>query len=147
MRALALALVLAASCSAPPPPERDVLTVSVEQTSAWVRNFNPLLVGSARWPTRGGIYEPLAIWNAVTGVWTPWLATAWAWSPDHLKLTIETRRDVRWSDGAPFGAADVAFSFALLSQHRALDSAGLWEFLQSARAVDDHTVELTLQRP
>ena len=67
------------------------MTVSVEQASAWVRNFNPLLVGSARWPTRGGIYEPLVIWNAVAGAWVPWLATDFAWAADHLKLTLHTR--------------------------------------------------------
>ena len=123
------------------------MTVSVEQASAWVRNFNPLLVGSARWPTRGGIYEPLVIWNAVAGSWVPWLATDFAWSPDHLKLTLHIRDGVTWSDGVPFGAADVAFSFELIHKNRALDSNDLWEFLAAVRAVDAHTVELTLQRP
>ena len=145
-RALALVLV-AAGCAAPPPTARDVMTVSVEQASAWVRNFNPLLVGSARWPTRGGIYEPLVIWNAVAGTWVPWLATDYAWSADHLTLTLHLRDGVRWSDGQPFTAGDVVFSYELLHKHRALDSNGLWEFLSGVRAVDAHTVELTLQRP
>jgi len=74
-RALAaVGVLVVASCAAPPPAQRDVLSVSVEQTSAWVRNFNPLLVGTARWPTRSGIYEPLLIWNAVSNAWVPWLA-------------------------------------------------------------------------
>ncbi|MDB4969352.1 MAG: putative oligopeptide/dipeptide transporter, periplasmic oligopeptide/dipeptide-binding protein [Myxococcales bacterium] len=146
MRALGLAAFIAA-CSAPPPPARDVLSVSVEQASSWVRNFNPLLVGTARWPTRGGIYEPLLIWNAVSGAWVPWLATSYRWSDDHRRLTLTIRDGVRWSDGAPFSAEDVAFTFELLHRHRALDASGLWDFLDGVRAVDAHTVELTLSRP
>jgi peptide/nickel transport system substrate-binding protein len=147
-RALALALVLVATgCASPPPRERrDVLTVSVEQASSWVRNFNPLLVGTARWPTRGGIYEPLAIWNAVRGAWVPWLATSWRWSDDRLRLLVTLRDGVQWSDGAPFTADDVVFTFTLLGRQRALDANGVWDFLAGVRAVDARTVELTLQR-
>jgi peptide/nickel transport system substrate-binding protein len=142
-----LALLLGAGCAARPTPTGDVLSVSVEQGSAWVRNFNPLLVGTARWPTRGGIYEPLLIWNAITNAWVPWLATGYTWSADHLHLTLTLRRDVQWSDGAPFSADDVVFTFDLLRRHRALDASGLWDFLSEVRARDGFTVELTLSRP
>jgi peptide/nickel transport system substrate-binding protein len=149
VRALAL-VALAAGCTvspAAPSPSPNVLSVSVEEASAWTRNFNPLLVGAARWPTRSGIYEPLAIWNAAAAAWVPWLATAWRWSPDHRALTVTLRDGVLWSDGAPFTAADVAFTFELLGHHRALDGSGLWDFLAAVRAVDARTVELTLARP
>jgi peptide/nickel transport system substrate-binding protein len=150
MRWCALALaVLVAGCSVSPSasPSRNVLTVSVEQASAWTRNFNPLLVGAARWPTRGGIFEPLLIWNAVAGTWVPWLATAYRWSADHRTLTLTLRDGVTWSDGAPFSADDVTFTFELLHQKRALDASGIWDFLAGVRTVDARTVELTLQRP
>src|SRR6185369_16727144 len=65
-------VLLGAGCTSPPPPTRGILNVSVEQGSAWLRNFNPFLAGTARWPTRGGIYEPLLIWNAAAGKWVPW---------------------------------------------------------------------------
>jgi peptide/nickel transport system substrate-binding protein len=151
MRALVVA-ALAAGCSAsaapsPSPSSRAVLSVSVEQASAWTRNFNPLLVGAARWPTRGGIYEPLFIWNAVAGAWVPWLATAYRWSADHRVLLVTLRDGVVWSDGAPFAADDVTFTFELLHRQRALDSSGVWDFLAGVRTVDARTVELTLARP
>jgi peptide/nickel transport system substrate-binding protein len=145
-QALALLLLLAA-CVAPPPERRGVLSVSVEQASAWVRNFNPLLVGTARWPTRGGIYEPLLIWNAVAAQWVPWLATKYSWSANHLTLTLTIRDDVNWSDGAPFSADDVAFTFELLHRHRALDANAVWDFLAGVQALDARTVELRLARP
>jgi peptide/nickel transport system substrate-binding protein len=142
-----LTLVAGCSAAAAPAPATNVLSVSVEQASAWTRNFNPLLVGAARWPTRSGIYEPLFIWNGAAGEWVPWLATAYRWSADHRALTLTMRDGVLWSDGAPFSADDVAFTFDLLRRHRALDATGLWDFLESVRAVDARTVELTLARP
>jgi peptide/nickel transport system substrate-binding protein len=145
--ALFASVLLGAGCTTAPAPTRGVMSVSVEQGSAWLRNFNPLLGGAARWPARGGIYEPLLIWNAVTSAWVPWLATEYHWSDDHLRLTLTTRDGVLWSDGKPFSSADVVFTFELLHKQRALDSLGLWDFLAGVRAPDAHTVELTLARP
>ena len=48
--------------------KRDGLTVYQEAQISWVRNFNPLSpAGSARWPTSAGIYEPLFIYNSMSG--------------------------------------------------------------------------------
>ncbi|MCA1583221.1 MAG: ABC transporter substrate-binding protein, partial [Acidobacteria bacterium] len=41
----------------------------------------------------------------------PWLAESWTTSDDGRIITLTLRDDVRWSDGAPFSAADVIFSF------------------------------------
>jgi peptide/nickel transport system substrate-binding protein len=137
-----------AGCSAERAPVTDgVLSVSVEQTSAWVRNFNPLLpAGSARWPTRHGIYEPMMIFNGVTGRWVPWLALRSSWSEDLRVLRFELRPDVSWSDGAPFTADDVVFTFELLRKQRIFDGNGVWGFLESVRATGAHSVELRLSR-
>ncbi len=128
-----------------PPP--GVLTVSVEQQASWVRNFNPLTTATApRWPTQAGIYEPLYVWNSVRGEQVPWLATAYAWRDDYRVLRVTTRTGVRWSDGRPFTAADVAFTFNLLKRVPALDRRGLWSFLGAVTAVDDTTVDFTFSR-
>jgi peptide/nickel transport system substrate-binding protein len=123
-----------------------VLSISVEKQSAWVRNFNPLAPGEgARFPTRAGIYEPLLVFNTVTGKYVPWLATGYEWSEDHLSLRFSLRA-ARWSDGARFAAGDVVFTFGLLRQHRALDQRNVWDFLEDVRALDDRTVELRFRR-
>lgn len=151
MRAAALLLVVAACGTHRPPRPTDgsaPLTISVEQQSVWVRNFNPLLPpGQSRWPTRCGVYEPLLVYNPMTAAWTPWLATAYAWSPDLLHLDFTVRDGVLWSDGAPFTADDVVYTFALLRAHPALDLGHVWGFLADVRAPDPHTVELTFSRP
>ncbi|MBV7393094.1 ABC transporter substrate-binding protein [Mameliella sediminis] len=39
----------------------------------------------------------------------PNIAKAWAWNDDYTQLTITLRKGHKWSDGAPFTAADVDF--------------------------------------
>jgi peptide/nickel transport system substrate-binding protein len=131
----------------PKPSTPAMLTVSVEQQASWVRNFNPLLAEkSQRWPARAGIYEPLMIYNTVTGKYVPWLATDAKWSPDNLKLTLIARDGVKWSDEQPFTAKDVAFTFQLLKQYPEADLNGVWSFLADVKAVDDRTAEFTFQK-
>lgn len=128
-------------------PPRGVLTVSVEQEASWVRNFNPLTTATApRWPTQAGIYEPLYVFNSVRGELVPWLATAYAWRDGNRVLRVTLRAGVAWSDGAPFTAADVAFTFNLLKRVPALDRRGLWAFLTGVTVVDDHTVDFGFGR-
>ena len=126
-----------------------VLTATVGPRQAqFTRSFNPFKSESeARWPTWAGIHEPLIICNRLTGQYTPWLATAYTWSADNLKLRFTLRAGVRWSDGAPFSSRDVAFTFDLLRRFPALDHDMVWSFLASVVAVDGQTVEFTLKRP
>lgn len=141
-------LPLLLACADPPgatPP--GTLTVLQEQQSAWVRNFNPLLAtGGARWPTAAGIYEPLLVSNRASGEAVPWLATAWTWTEPATRLVFTVRDGVTWSDGAPFGPADVAYTFDLLRRFPALDGSGVWSFLADVTA-DADTVTFTFSRP
>ncbi len=146
--ALLLAATLLAGCAGdikPLPP--DILVVSQEQTSSWVRNFNPLSpAAAARWPTLAGVYEPLYVFNSVKSVQVPWLATGFAWREGNRVLRVTTRDSVRWSDGRPFSARDVAFTFDLLRRFRALDRRGVWGFLDDVRLVDGRTVDFHFTR-
>lgn len=146
------AVALVAACGthrAPRPLDGDApLTISVEQQSVWVRNFNPLLPpGRSRWPARSGVYEPMMIYNPMSASWTPWLATGYTWSPDLLHLRFALRPGVKWSDGAPFSSADVVYTFELMKQHAALDLAHVWGFVTGVVAIDPLTVELSFARP
>ena len=146
--AAGLAIALGASCvrQAPRAPE-GVLVISQEQQAAWVRNFNPLTTAAAaRWPTLAGVYEPLFVFNSVRAEEIPWLAVSYSWREGNRVLRISTRNGVVWSDGTPFTARDVAFTFNLLARYPALDRNGVWGFLSGVRAVDDSTVDFTFQR-
>jgi peptide/nickel transport system substrate-binding protein len=132
-----------------PSPSPGVLEIAEgAKTSAFTRNFNPLLeVGDMRWPARGSMYEPLLIWNPMSGQFVPWLAESYAFSPDHLRLTFKLRHGVRWSDGRPFTAADVAFTFELLRTHPALDVLGVGEYLRATHATADDQAVFEFARP
>ncbi|WP_437311085.1 ABC transporter substrate-binding protein [Sorangium sp. So ce388] len=143
-----------APASAPTPAPQPqakgaaLVTVAREQQATWVRNFNPLLPeGNSRFPTVAGIYEPLLVYNTMRNEYTPWLATRYSWSDGNKKLTVTTRSGVKWSDGHPFSARDVSFTFALLKKHPALDLAGIWKFLGGVTAESEDVVEFTMRRP
>ncbi|MCY1047440.1 ABC transporter substrate-binding protein [Corallococcus sp. bb12-1] len=143
-----LPLVLLLACSSEPRPRPPgVLFVSVEQQSAWVRNFNPLFAGAgARWPTRAGVYECMQIFSSAQGKWVPWLATQHAWTEDQKTLRFTLRENVLWSDGKPFTAEDVAFTFNLLKKHPALDAGGVWRFITDVKVEGPRTVAFSFSR-
>lgn len=148
--ALAGALAAAPAPVVPgPPAARSVLTATIgPRQGTWTRSFNPFRSDAeSRWPTWAGIYEPMVICNRITGVFTPWLASSYAWSADNLTLRFTMRAGVFWSDGVPFTARDVAFTFDLLRRFPALDHDAVWQFLAGVSAPDTQTVEFKLKRP
>jgi len=127
--------------------KRDGLTVYQEAQISWVRNFNPLSpAGSARWPTSAGIYEPLFIYNSMSGEYVPWLALDYTWDKGNKVLEMLIRDGVKWSDGEPFSAEDVAFTFNLKRKHRALDIRDSWGYLEEVAAVSDTIVRFEFKR-
>ncbi|HTT26780.1 MAG TPA: ABC transporter substrate-binding protein [Solirubrobacteraceae bacterium] len=75
----------------------------------------------------GWIYEPLEYVNILkTGSVTPWLATTSAWSNGYKTLTFTVRDGAKWSDGQPFTAADVAYTFNAMKSDRAIDLNAIW---------------------
>ena len=123
------------------PPAPPPLVVAVEQREVWVRNFNPFLpLNTARWPTYGGVLEPLMIFNVVRGVFEPWLATGYEWDETDHVVVFSLRQGVRWSDGRPLTPDDVVFTFNLMRGHPEIDDAGVWGFLSEVRAQGDNSV-------
>src|SRR5467141_3001794 len=57
--------------------------------------------------------------NRVTQEAEPWLAEGWTRSDDGLRYTITLRPNVSFSDGHPFTADDVVFSFEAVYDQRA----------------------------
>ena len=128
-----------------------LVTISHQQQPSWTRAFNPLLDQNAsRWPTQGGIYEPMLIYNTATGELVPWLATEWAFNEDNSVLTYTLRQGVTWSDSEPFTSADVKFTFDYLKEHDGLAGTegirGVLPFLASVEAPDEQTVAFTFSQ-
>lgn len=91
------------------------------------------------------------LWKDATGDVIPWLAESWTVSDDGTTWRFVLRDGVRWADGQPLTADDVAFTFQYITTGPGADTpafhvrdAGV---VQSATAVDDRTVVLQLSRP
>lgn len=79
---------------------------------------------------------------------TPALADSAELSPDKTEMTIRLREDVQWHDGQPLTAGDVVFTIQAMQDKGTLSTeAGRVAFIQSAKAVDEHTVRLKFVRP
>ena len=127
--------------------DQEGLIVYQENQISWTRNFEPLNpVSICRWPTRGGIYEPLYIYNPISTEWVPWLATNYEWKNDNRKLLFSIRTGVKWSDGREFSAYDVAYTLNLWKQFPALDTRNAWDYLQNVVAISDTLVEVDFKR-
>ena len=145
-------LILAASAAvlalAGPASAQNVLTVSSEQTTTWVRNFNPFGQTTARATTREFIYEPLVVFNRLKGNAAHFrLAESYELADDLKSITFTLRDGLKWSDGEPLTVDDVVFTFDYIKKFPALDFISVSALLASVEKVDDHTVRFNLNEP
>jgi len=122
-----------------------IVTIDNESGALWQCDFNPYN-GSVNGQAFGIIYEPLVYDNLLNDKKTPWLASDYQWSSDSKQLTFTIRSGVTWSDGQPFTAADVVFSFATLAQHPEADLQSDWAVLQSVIQQGDDKVVFTFKQ-
>lgn len=117
----------------PGPTTKHVLTVASQSSDFSQAGLN-LFNGHTDVGVQGLIYETLYFVNVNGGAFTPMLATGYSWNSDNTQLTFTIRQGVKWNDGKPFDANDVAFTFNLLKQYPAADANGVWSFLSSVTA-------------
>jgi peptide/nickel transport system substrate-binding protein len=107
-------------------PPTGTVTISNEQGQTWTCGFNPFNSNTTSLSI-GNIYEPLIFINILqNGKETPMLATGYQWSADKKTLTFTMRDGVKWSDGQPLTADDVAFTFQLMKKDSVADLQSVW---------------------
>lgn len=123
------------------------LTVLLDSTDGWVRNFNPF--SNAKQFTLGFMHEYLVLFDPLNkNKEIPWLAEEVISEPDLKTLTIKVRKGVKWSDGTPLTAEDVAYSFTISKDHPAMDTGGFWGEngkCKEVRILDDYTVQVEMR--
>jgi oligopeptide transport system substrate-binding protein len=110
------------------------------------------------------LFEGLTTRHPETLAPLPGMAESWDVSDDNLVYTFRIREDARWSNDEPFTAHDFVYSWrrALTPETAAQYSYQLW-YIRNAekfnageifdfsdvgvRALDDHTLEVTLENP
>ncbi|GEM79118.1 ABC transporter substrate-binding protein [Vibrio superstes] len=118
------------------------LKILSESTTAWTHNFNPWLGGLS---SAEFAYEPLFIFNLLDDTKEyPWLATGYEVSEDLKVLTVTLREGVSWSDGQPFSAKDVLFTFNYTRENPGIDVTGLSSSVEKIELVNDYEVKIYL---
>jgi peptide/nickel transport system substrate-binding protein len=133
-----LGLVCAAACwSAQRPAD-----VAVYASGTDLESGNPLATihSLSRQIQRFALFVTLAQYDSMLAP-VPYAARSWSWSGDHRALTLHLTSELRWHDGVPTTARDVAFTIdaardPATGYWRAADLAGI----DRVRASDDSTV-------
>ncbi|MCY0899402.1 MAG: ABC transporter substrate-binding protein [Firmicutes bacterium] len=111
-----------------------------------VDNFNPFspdYMGSNIMQ----IFEPLLFYNLYTGAITPKLATSYHYENNHKTIVFDLRKGVKWSNGKPFTAQDVAFTFNLILKNPAIDLNNLSSMIASVKVDSPYQVSVNLKAP
>lgn len=107
--------------------KRTVITLEGNTGVSFTKNFNPFDAASfvTSMSVRSLSYEPLLEFNLLGSQVHDWLATGYKFSDSGKALTFTLRKGVKWSDGKPFTARDVAFTFNLIKANPSANYAGI----------------------
>jgi peptide/nickel transport system substrate-binding protein len=124
----AVGVLATAGTSLSTPASGGKLVIDNESGSTWTCHFNPFNPAVSL-TSFGFQYEPLEfvdILKSGPSAVTPWLAAGSQWSNGYKTLTFTIRAGVKWSDGQPFSAKDVAYTFNAMRSDKAIDLQALW---------------------
>ncbi len=142
------AMLAPASCKYRGRPDlRETLRM---QLPAEPDTLNPITATDAYSSTiNGHIYETLLERNNDTLDLEPCLAERWKISPDKTRFRFYLKKDVLWSDGKPFTADDVVYSYRTIMDPRTA-CASLKVYVKDIKScviIDKYTVEFTYASP
>ncbi len=93
------------------------------------------------------VWDTLIYRDPASGDYKPMLATAWSWA-DPVTLDLTIREGVRFHNGDPLSADDVAFTFNyVLTPEARVVTKGNVDWMKSAEATGPNTVRIHLKAP
>ncbi len=147
-----LSILVLSACQHTTPSTNAELQRLVVTRSAGPKTFNRLFSADDQTHTiTGCLHGALVRINRQTQQTEPELATSWQASPDGRTLTFRLRRDAQFSDGQPFMAADVLFTFQVINDPKITAPVSASFSFNGQRTmvekVDDETVRFTFPAP
>jgi len=144
-----LTLTLNPAIAAEEMRREETVIMSLSHPSVDPTNFNPYIPDVAFGGNGMGLlcYEAFFYLNFFTGETTPWLATSYEYSDNYTKFTLHLREGVTWSDGAPFTAEDINFTFNMLKEHPEFPFRGWVDGADNMTVIDQYTVVFNLPEP
>ena len=127
-----------------------VLTEENNVGVTFTKNFNPFNNNSlvSQMAIKSLTFEPLMEFDTLkANTQYPWLATGYKWSHAGRTLTFTLRPGVKWSDGKPFTAADVAYTFNLIATSPAANYSGVPAMSNAATAKGKYVAVLNFVAP
>ena len=133
-----------ASCATAEEAVKDSVVVTMTASSEPASGFDP----AYGWGAGEHVHEPLIqstllVTNPDLSIGMD-LATEYSVSEDGLTWTVKIRDDVKFTDGEPLTASDVAFTYNNCKENSAVND---FTMLDYAEAVDDTTVEFHMTTP
>lgn len=128
------------------PQSDQVIINSVMNSSSQASlNYNPFSP-TALSGVVGALYEPLFFMNNLKDDPTqlePLMGESYTISDDAKTIDVKIREGKKWSDGEPYTAEDVAYTFNLVDSNASLNTSG---FAGTAEALSDTEVRITLDK-
>lgn len=113
----------AAQAASNAPATESGSTLRVAMDGSGVDTLNPFLsYFNGALDIFGAIYPTLTT-IGTDGKPAPYLAKSWSLSADHLTWTFQIQSGIKWSDGVPLTAADIAWTFNLIMTNPAAGTA------------------------
>jgi peptide/nickel transport system substrate-binding protein len=136
-------------------PRDRTLVIETLPAGPGFKNYNnasPFGIGSDIRNHGIYIFEPLFYWSSSSDKIIPIQATGFQYNADFSEVIVKLRNGVTWSDGKPFTADDVVFTFELMRKDgegpkTLLQSSDVAASLAVAEKVDDLTVRFKLKVP
>ncbi len=144
------------------PPDDDVLIITNQSEP---RSLDPhKTAGVPEANIMLNLYDCLTMYDPKTAAPIPNLATSWESNADASVWTFHLREDAKWTDDTPITAEDFVYSWRRISEpDTASPYANLLYYVKNGekindgtikdltqlgvRAVDAHTLEVTMERP
>lgn len=128
------------------PQSDQVIINSVMNSSSQASlNYNPFSP-TALSGVVGALYEPLFFMNNLKDDPTqlePLMGESYTISDDAKTIDVKIREGEKWSDGEPYTAEDVAYTFNLVDSNSSLNTSG---FAGTAEVLNDTEVRITLDK-